>query len=310
MGSHKSSSKSISAFHIFSALICVLLGVDAIAASSARTEAGFEDGAFCECNERDSFLGMASKFTKEELDQLKQTFTTTDPRKHIDRTDPKFKQLDAIGQIIMDTGATGTGSLISSDLVFTAGHAGEIGETLTFRVGVTPDGSPSRWADTTTGVIVAKGVTRQKKDTDRDWAIIKINRPLGKKYGHLELGQADSTDIVVGLRDRKFMVAGFPGFKDPKYLWGQAGVHYNGTEQTDAASSNAESGSPILYEYKPGQFGVVGVISSAESVSMFFYSDSTETTHKFIYTENRATIYNTRQDYENLMAAFNKYKTD
>jgi|GEM_PF-3481562 len=249
---------------LISATVLSLIATSAFAAIS-ETEASA--GAYCECNEPDAFPGISKLFSRSELQEIKQTFKETDPRKPIDRLESNGRELNAIGQIKSARGF-GSGVLVGDDIILTNAHVtGPVGSKTIFNVGQTENNSQPRWMDTTEGEVIAVGGNDAEiaSDTQRDWALVKIKRPLGKKFGFIEPYKFDRQEMIYASDRDKLWTAGFPGFKDPRYLWGQKGariMYRYDDSRVRAAASAGMSGGALLWEHSPGKFMLVGLIQS------------------------------------------------
>jgi V8-like Glu-specific endopeptidase len=248
--------------------------------------------AYCECNEPDAFPGVSNKFTRDELQQIKKAFEETDPRKPIDRMEARFKPLNAIGQTYSNLGF-GTGVLVGDDLVLTNAHVvGAIGKKITFNVGQTPEGSRARWAYSTQGEVIDMG--KNPEDSQQDWALIRIKKPLGKIVGSLDPAAMDENEMVYSSDHQQLITAGFPGFKDPRYLWGQRGIeidYMNDKTLTNSASSSGMSGGAVVWEYAQGNFKLVGLVQG-QRISGTKGSTVVKIDNHVNYTNSDGTIVN------------------
>lgn len=243
-------------------------GATAIGAPTRITEAFV--GAFCECNSPDAFPGVAKLFTRTELNDIKEKFETYDQRHHIDRTNPRYNALKAIGQVLVFRENNGkligfaTGVLVGDDLVLTNAHVGQkVGQQIKFNIGQTPDDSTAKWADTSAGTVISMGAYNGQNDA-HDWALVRLNKPLGKTFGKLTPYAFDTTGQLIDAAEKaEFIAAGFPGLKDPKYLWGKVNTSLDGRDMVKSSASSGMSGGAILWEYQPGKFKLVGLITGS-----------------------------------------------
>ncbi len=253
-------------------------------AESPTTEAAIP-GAYCKCNTPDAFPKISNSFTPEDLELIQKRFEDPerDRRRPIDRTLPRFRQLNAIGQVLSPDGGLSTGFIISPTLVLINAHVvKKVGEKVLFRVGQTPENSPNRWADEVKGTVVSRGDYTALKNPNQDWALVKLpNDSLSQKYGFIRLALFHSEEEIKIMNDNGgFLTAGFPGFKDPKYLWGQGldlgpesdRVIFRSLNEIKASSSSGMSGGAVLYEIKPGDFRVYSLIRATD--------EGISTTHK------------------------------
>ena len=244
-------------------------------ADSPTTEAAIP-GAYCECNTPDAFFNVSNLFTRKDLELIQKRFEDPleDRRRPIDRTLPRFRQLNAIGQVLSPNGGLSTGILISPTLVLINAHIVEkVGEKVLFRVGQTPKNSPKRWADEARGEVVARGDYTDVNNHNQEWGLVKLpNDSLSQKYGFLRLALFKSEEMIKLMNEKDgFLTAGFPGFKDPKYLWGQGldlgpasdRVIFRNLNEIKATNSSGMSGGAVLYEIKPGDFRIYSLIHAA-----------------------------------------------
>jgi TPR repeat protein len=248
----------------------------------------WQSGAFCECNAEDAFPGVSLGFTRAELAEIKEKFVSVDPRQKIDRTAPRFQPLNAIGQVILldeirDNGRTktvaagfGTGILLPGNLVLTNAHVGQdVGNIVQFKIGQTEPNNRNRWQDTIYGKVVTLG--SRIGTIPEDWALIALDTSTtdwNSKYGYITPSMMTAEAFQRASENGQLMTAGYPGFKDPRYLWGQTQVQLlNETSEENgkkpepstlnAATSSGMSGGAILYEYEPGQFKLVGMVNGS-----------------------------------------------
>ena len=252
-----------------------LIATSTIALISTTSYAAISDteanaGAFCECNTPDAFPGVVKQFTRAELNDIKEKFETYDQRRHIDRTSPRFKSLNALGQLLVFDESNGklkgfgTGVLVGDDLVLTNAHvAQKVGQQIKFNVGQTPDNSTAKWADTSAGTVISMGAYDGTNDA-HDWALVRLNKPLGKTFGKITPYAFDTVGQMYDANDTKgFVAAGFPGLKDPKHLWGKENAKLDGRDMISSSTSSGMSGGAILWEHQPGKFMLVGLITGS-----------------------------------------------
>lgn len=260
----------VSKMNTLISLITVLtlsqFSISALAFNSQK-EAGIP-GAFCECNEADAFPGMNKVFTRSQLKEIQEKYETVDRRRPIDRSEDRYKQLDAIGQIVTERTGFGTGVLIPGNYVLTNAHvAMTVGNYVTFNIGQTH--GDSRWADSITGKVVTKG--SYAGSIPEDWSLVALDESrvdANKKYGSISprplkdiknLREASETGLL--------MTAGFPGFKEPRWLWGEIDVKVvfdkEFPDTLRASSSSGMSGGAVLVEFSPGKFSLIGLVKAA-----------------------------------------------
>lgn len=109
-----------------------------------------------------------------------------------------------VGKVITKRGAFGTGTLVNNDIVLTNAHVvenrnGKIDFPIYFYPGYAE--GPGRW------VSRVQYVTRGKSGTGRDYAILRLRSPLGKKLGYLGLAKR-SLSLVSSKswKNRLFMI--------------------------------------------------------------------------------------------------------
>ena len=224
------------------------------------------DGAFCICNEPDAFQGISDAFTSEQIKQLSVILTDSyqDKRRPIDRLAPENKQANAVGQVYSDANGFGTGTIVEGDdLMLTVAHvSGPVGSKVEFRVGQTSAGSKSRWAAVTTGVVIATG-----RDPI-EWSLVRLKDKVGKQFGKMNFEPFKTKrELVMAGAHGKLSFYGYPGFKDPRYLWSQDNVHgLSGKNQVHATSSSADSGKPLVYHKPNGEWVLAEVAKQADVV--------------------------------------------
>ena len=114
---------------VFTAISAFVL--TAISAVASASDNDTNAGAFCECNTPDAFPLIVQDSLNPLVLKIKEDFQTLDPRRHIDRTNPRLKPLDAIGQVALDLNTKGknprfgTGVLVYDDLVLTNAHVSQ-----------------------------------------------------------------------------------------------------------------------------------------------------------------------------------------
>lgn len=265
-------------------------------AYDTRTEAGIP-GAFCECDAIGAFPGAVKLFSKGQLDEIKKKFTTVDRRRPIDRTEERYKQLNAIGQIVTEEGF-GTGVLLPGNLVLTNAHIGKTnGDYVKFNIGQTKDksdGSP-RWTDTIVGKVVRRGDSGGA--IAEDWALIQLDEVkvnANKKYGSISSASIGSIEnLKEASENNMLLTAGYPGFKDPRYLWGEKNVKVKFDKAIPdtivASSSSGMSGGAVLVEVSPGKFKLIGLVQGGGSIH-----EQNELTYRggFSYDTDKTTFVN------------------
>ncbi|KAB8334893.1 trypsin-like serine protease [Scytonema tolypothrichoides VB-61278] len=113
-----------------------------------------------------------------------------------------------------------TGTLISDNLVLTNAHCVIDPETgkLSTKIEFMPNVIDKNYQDIAQVEQVVYGTDFKKGSSlnPNDWAIMKINQPLGRKYGHLGLQSIPSTTLV--RKQKAFFFVGYSGdFPNEKY---------------------------------------------------------------------------------------------
>jgi protease YdgD len=128
------------------------------------------------------------------------------------------------GEIDSNTMSTCTGTLIAQNLVVTNAHCvfGENGKAHRL-MSFAPNMINERSRDRADVVSVLVGTNQPDNEPTKDWAILKLNQPLGRKYGWMQWVSAD-VETLTELRG-KFVLAGYSS-DFPKNRGGStAGVH-------------------------------------------------------------------------------------
>jgi len=154
-----------------------------------------------------------------------------------------------------------TGTLISKDLVLTAAHC--VVDKGTMRTDITyfrPNYKAGRAVDESWITHVWWGTPDPQANRGLDWAILKLQKPLGEKYGWLGIHNVDTTSFP-----QQLSVAGYSS----DFMGGNtAGVHHNCDAKKrieasnvilhDCDTSRGSSGGPALRVYN-NQVMIVGV---------------------------------------------------
>ncbi|NJL86075.1 MAG: trypsin-like serine protease [Leptolyngbyaceae cyanobacterium SM1_1_3] len=181
----------------------------------------------------------------------------------------------AVGRIVAET-ADGsislcTGTLIAEDVVLTNAHCALTPETqqLHKRIAFQPNlingaitnADDMAWVKE---VWLGTDFTTEENPDPNDWALVKLDRPLGDRYGTLRW-QALPADVLLSKAGRLNLV-GYSGDFPPDHPGGTAGVHQGCSIIQDddpfwihdCDTTGGASGGPILAEIE-GDFYVVAL---------------------------------------------------
>jgi V8-like Glu-specific endopeptidase len=139
-----------------------------------------------------------------------------------------------------------TGSLIADNLVLTNAHCvidpetGELSKKIEFMPNVI-DGKYEDIAQVEE-VIYGTDFKQSKKITPNDWAIMKINQPLGRKYGHLGWKSIPTATLVKNPKSLFFVgySGDFPTEKYQKYF--SAGPGFTASYEAGCSIVKEEEG--------------------------------------------------------------------
>jgi len=198
----------------------------------------------------------------------------------------------AVGRIVSET-ADGelslcTGTLIADDVVLTNAHCAIAAETqqLHKRLAFQPNlinGAITNADDMAWGTEVELGTdfSAGQNPDPNDWALVKLDRPLGDRYGTLRW-QALTSEVLLGKASRLNLV-GYSGDFPPDNPGETAGVHEGCSILSDADpfwvhdcdTTGGASGGPILAEID-GNFYVValhaGGVTDENNEPLFNYA--------------------------------------
>ncbi|MBD2453942.1 trypsin-like peptidase domain-containing protein [Nostoc sp. FACHB-87] len=120
-----------------------------------------------------------------------------------------------VGRIVGESNSqtyTCTGTLIDEDIVLTNAHCVVDPKTgnVADRVAFLPNVVDGRYQDRAYAVQYLAGTHFQDQNAAaNDWAVIKIDRPLGRKYGYLGWKSLPSTTLI--RNEKKFFFVGYSG---------------------------------------------------------------------------------------------------
>jgi V8-like Glu-specific endopeptidase len=159
----------------------------------------------------------------------------------------------AIGRVELESGGFCTGALVGEDLMLTNAHCvlnnGQLVNVKfkpNFMEGSAPEEVSSIWT--------CYGTTDPDQNRESDWAIVKLQRPIGKTYGWLGLASRNNE----WLASRSVAFAGYSTFANEKreiFKDGNtAGVDIgcvvtavgNGIFKTDCDTGRGSSGGPVF----------------------------------------------------------------
>jgi V8-like Glu-specific endopeptidase len=133
------------------------------------------------------------------------------------------------------------------------------------------------------------------KDSSQDWALLKLNRPLGLKYGYWNW-RAMPTDELVTVHKRKLAIAGYPhDFYEPGRIQNrgntlavQEGCSILKEERSmyfhDCDTAKGSSGSPIFYKSGRSQYMVA--MNNATSGNNNFAVNLRDLPDTFLFNDN------------------------
>jgi protease YdgD len=184
-----------------------------------------------------------------------------------------------------------TATLIGPDIILTNSHC--LVNPYTESIAAEPNTQPERLVfrpalidgDTLDWAVVIDyeyGWEQAPEDPSQDWAVLRLNRPLGEDYGYLGWRNLDFTDPqVLSATDRNLTTVGYSGdFPTPQYQqWGAPGEtagRHVGCSIVDAGTGELSgwlfhacdtnpgaSGGPIFARFEDGQYYIVGLHAGA-----------------------------------------------
>ena len=181
----------------------------------------------------------------------------------------------AIGEITLGDSGKCTATLVARDVIITAAHCITTEDGVSargeFKAGASAPGGP--FHAQITGYFISPRFNRRQFDTSRDvdgldWALLRIDAPLGDTLGFVSVADALSPLQPAALQALKLAQAG--------YSW-DTGVHLSGSTDCSPIShfanntfshtcdtTHGDSGSPFLLEVD-GAYKLVGVDSRFQS---------------------------------------------
>ncbi|MEL7244599.1 MAG: trypsin-like serine protease [Cyanobacteria bacterium J06573_2] len=183
-----------------------------------------------------------------------------------------------------------TGSLITEDIVLTNAHCvvdpdtHKVNREIKFRPNVINGRSKDDNDTAVVKKIIAGTNFKEANPSKNDWAVVKIDKPLGKKYGHF--GWVSLPTSTMLKYPKKFRMIGYSGdfptsetLKAFPYLKAgeglTAGVHVgcsilkeeNGSLSHDCDTTGGSSGGPIVAQIK-GKYYIIA-LNNAERFDMY-----------------------------------------
>ncbi|MCC5638151.1 trypsin-like peptidase domain-containing protein [Nostoc sp. CHAB 5844] len=132
-----------------------------------------------------------------------------------------------IGRIVGESNSktyTCTGTLIDEDVVLTNAHCVVDPKTsrVASRIVFLPNVVDGQYADRANAVQYLAGTDFKDKNAEaKDWAVVKIDKPLGRKYGYLGWKSLPSATLI--RNEKKFFFVGYSGDypkADTEKFWG------------------------------------------------------------------------------------------
>lgn len=149
-----------------------------------------------------------------------------------------------IGRLAIAKGGYCTASLVGEDLILTNAHCiAKNGEVIkgsyVFQLGYNRGQMRARSLAT----IARWGSLNTNINRGSDWAILKLAKPLGKKFGYFGISRSPDTTLKVN-------IAGYGNMFSSEYLSSHEGCNFRGFESNyllhDCDTSSGDSGSPMF----------------------------------------------------------------
>jgi len=159
-----------------------------------------------------------------------------------------------IGKLVTDYVYDCTASLIGEDLALTAAHCvvnrhGQISNNIVFKLALN-NGEAIDRARVIADESVVGSLTKYRAQPNLDWAIIKLDKALGKKYGHFDLRMSPNIEAA---RDITISFAGYSGITSNKNSMDiQDNCQFRDTVSRfelfshDCDSNGGDSGAPLF----------------------------------------------------------------
>jgi Trypsin-like peptidase domain len=193
-----------------------------------------------------------------------------DRRQQQDAAQPPWRSVGVLRD--SRSGAGGTAFLVGNCHVVSAQHVarpkGRTGQVIEFFIGADPT-RPRRFASRSRARVVAAGrfSSRDYEGMAGDWAVLRLDSCLGRRYGFLRLARVPAQDPMP---QGDLAVAGFPhsrahlpGITVERGCKARDHGPVSGLVGVDCAFESGMSGGPIL-EYQPGRgWRVVGLVQQS-----------------------------------------------
>lgn len=211
-------------------------------------EPGIGDGRCAERTDRADCFGRDRPLT------INDHFFGHDDRVFMDTARSPW---DAIGQIDMETGGACTATLIADNVLITAAHCidddGRTDARAVFQTAYGRRGGPLEAR--VTGYLIDPSWNAERfsatNDLDgTDWALLRIDRPLGAQIGHVGVRGLVQTAGNRGARQADLYQAGY-SWDTGAHLSGNLGCHItevfnDNTMAHDCDTTRGDSGSPFM----------------------------------------------------------------
>ncbi len=184
---------------------------------------------------------------------------------------PEYNAIGRVDALLPAGISHGTGVLINECLVLTNRHVvGGLNKVVKFRVGFTGDFTKP-FAHEVSGVVVGIGAAGMENyDQGQDWAILKLNSPIGRKPLDGGVGSIPAMFASEGkVRNCPSPeIAGFPGNNNHETYIHHQNCKFDGYVAGifgfRCSAEAGESGSPVLCRFPDGSFKIIALVRSSE----------------------------------------------